>query len=93
MVILQFEHTVPDFAAWKQLFDRDPLGRQQSGARRVRLVRPIDEPGRVMVELDFDSAPDAAAFQDRLQSLWDRNQDSILQPRARTVEVVETHTY
>lgn len=33
MPILQIEHTVRDYDAWKQAFESDPVGRKQGGAR------------------------------------------------------------
>ncbi len=44
MVILQIEHPVPSFDAWKKAFDSDPVNRKQSGVRRYRVLRPIDNP-------------------------------------------------
>ena len=31
MSILRIEHPVPDYAAWKEAFDADPVGRERSG--------------------------------------------------------------
>ena len=53
MHILQIEHRVNDFDTWKQAFDSDPVGRQQGGVRRYRVLRPTDDPNHVIVDLEF----------------------------------------
>jgi hypothetical protein len=62
MHILRIEHQIRDFDSWKAAFDSDPVGRQQSGVRRHRVLRPIDDPNYVMIDLDFDSSSEAEAF-------------------------------
>src|SRR5438034_94602 len=42
MHIVQIEHPVTDFAAWKEAFDGDPLGREKSGVRSYRITGPAD---------------------------------------------------
>ncbi len=44
MHILRIEHPVPDYDAWKEAFDSDPIGREPSGVRRYRILRPNDDP-------------------------------------------------
>lgn len=44
MYILPIEHPVPDFANWKQAFERDPVGRERSGVWHYRISRAIDDP-------------------------------------------------
>jgi hypothetical protein len=89
MPILQIEHPVPDFDAWKKAFDSDPIGRERSGVRRYRVLRPVGDPNYVMIDLEFDSAAEAEAAQVALRELWDRV-DVIRDPRARIVETVES---
>ena len=43
MSILRIEHPVADYAAWKQAFDADPVGRERSGVRSYRVMRPLDD--------------------------------------------------
>ena len=88
MHILRVEHGVPDFDAWKRAFDSDPVGRQEGGVRRYRILRPVDDPGHVLIDLEFDSASEAEAFHERLRELWGRV-DVMRNPTARVVEVVE----
>lgn len=92
MPILRIEHPVPDFAAWKQTFDGDPLDRKQSGVRRYRVLRSLDDPNYVMVDLEFDDASQAEAVRAALEQLWRRVQPEGLigDQRARIVDEVET---
>ena len=92
MPILQIEHTVRSFDAWKEAFDSDPVGRERGGVRRYRIARQIDEPNHVLIELEFDEQSQAEAFRDGLRQLWGRVGDSLgLEgPQARIVETVES---
>jgi hypothetical protein len=95
MPILQIEHAVRDYDAWKQAFDSDPVGREQGGVRRYRVLRPTDDPNYVLVDLEFDTSDEAEAFRAALGNLWrqvegELNLDG---PRARIVETVESKEY
>ena len=94
MHILQIEHPVPNFDAWKAAFDSDPVRREQSGVRRYRVLRPIDDPNYVLVDLEFDSAGEAEAMLAALHALWERVEGTIMMnPRTRIVEAVESKEY
>ena len=95
MPILQIEHPVRDFDAWKTVFDSDPVGREQGGVRRYRVLRPIDDPNYVMVDLEFDSSSEAEAFRAALRVVWRRVEAEGLMesPQARIVEAVESKEY
>ena len=95
MHILQIEHRVNDFDTWKQAFDSDPVGRQQGGVLRYRILRPTDEPNHVIVDLEFDDSSEAEAFRSRLRELWSRVEGNLgLESRqARIFEVLETTEY
>jgi len=95
MPILQIEHSSRDFDAWKRAFDSDPIGREQGGVRRYRILRPIDDPNYVIVDLEFDSPSEAETFRDALRELWRRieTEGLIASPHARIVEAVETKEY
>ncbi len=94
MTVLRIEHPVPDYDAWKQAFDADPVGRERSGVRRYRILRASDDPSYVMIDLEFDSADDAAALLTTLRGVWDRVQGTLMSDvRARIVEPVETTQY
>ena len=90
MHILQIEHRVNDFDTWKQAFDSDPVGRQQGGVLRYRILRPTDEPNHVIVDLEFDDSSEAEAFRSRLRELWSRVEGNLgLESRqARIFEVL-----
>jgi len=89
--VLRIEHQVPDFDGWKEAFDSDPMGRKQSGVRRYQVLRPIDDPNYVMIDLEFDSSNEAQAFRVALQGLWRRVEGEVMEnPRARIVEAVES---
>jgi hypothetical protein len=94
MYSLRIEHPVPNFDAWKQAFDSDPVRREQSGVRRYRGFGPIDDPNYVMVDLELDSSPEADALLAALRDLWRRVEGTIMMsPHARIVEVAERKEY
>lgn len=86
--VLRVEHAVPDFDAWKQAFDGDPVGREEGGVRRYRVLRDAADPNYVLIDLEFDEASDAEVFLVRLRELWGRV-DVMRDPKARIVELVE----
>ncbi|HVT39348.1 MAG TPA: hypothetical protein VHE78_09905 [Gemmatimonadaceae bacterium] len=94
MHILQIEHPVPDFDGWKRAFDSDPIGRERSGVRRYRVLRPVDNPKYAMIDLEFDTAPEAEACLAALKKLWPTVEGRVMDnPRARIVEVVDRKEY
>ena len=94
MFVLRIEHRVPDFDGWKKAFDGDPVGREKSGVRRYRVLRPIDDPRYVMIDLEFDTAAQAEALLAAMRVIWGRVQGQIMtSPQARIVEAVETKEY
>jgi hypothetical protein len=92
MYVLRIEHAVPDFDGWKRAFDGDPMGREKAGVRRHRIVRSVEEPNFVMIDLEFETAAQAETMMARLHQLWGRVQ-VMRDPRARIVEVVENREY
>ena len=92
MHVLRIEHPVPNYDAWKEAFDSDPIGRQRSGVRRYRILRPTDDPNYVMIDLEFDSAREAEAAEAELRELWSRV-EVMHSPQARIVEEVEIKGY
>jgi hypothetical protein len=96
MPILQIEHAVRDFDRWKEAFDNDPVGREQGGVRRYRILRATDDPNFVVIDLEFDGADEATAFQDKLHELWSGGATERLglqSPQARIMEEVEAKEY
>ncbi|HEX7102768.1 MAG TPA: hypothetical protein VF201_09000 [Nitrolancea sp.] len=91
MPILRIEHPVPNFDNWKAAFDSDPVGRKRLGVRRYRILRSIDEPNYVMIDLEFDTKGEAEALLSAMRAVWSRVQGSVMSdPQARIVEVVES---
>lgn len=94
MHVLRIEHPVPSYEGWKQAFDNDPVGREKSGVRRYQILRPVDDPNYVMIDLEFEGAGEAEAMLRALRELWGRVQGSVMtDPQARIVETVETKAY
>ncbi len=97
MHVLQIEYPVPDYDAWKAAFDRDLLDREGSGVRRYRVLRPTDDPNRVVIDLEFDGAGEAEAYLAALRRVVYSSQgvSPVLGggPQTRIVEVVETREY
>ena len=67
--ILRIEHPVPSYEAWKEAFDSDPIGREQGGVTRHRVLRDVGDPGFVQIDLEFEGRPEAEAFLVKLHEL------------------------
>jgi hypothetical protein len=96
MPVLQIEHAISDFDVWKRAFDADPVRRAESGVRRYRVFRPIDDPNYIKIDLEFDSSSDAEAFRTALQDLWRSGRAAPAlagSPHARIVEEVQSEEY
>ena len=94
MYLLRIEHPVPNYAGWKQAFDSDPVGREKMGVRRYRILRPIDDPNYVMIDLEFDTARQAEALLAAMRVVWGRVEGTIMMnPQSRIVEAVELKEY
>jgi hypothetical protein len=93
--ILRIEHPVLDYDMWKNLFDiKGPNFRARFEARRYQVLRPVDDPRFVMIDVDFDSRKGAEGLLGALRELWGQpghNVDSDQQ--ARIVEAVESVGY
>jgi hypothetical protein len=94
MYVLRIEHPVPDYDGWKKAFDSDPVGREKSGVRRYQILRPVDNPNYVMIDLEFDTASQAEALLAAMRVVWGRVEGTIMMnPKAKIVEAVETKEY
>ncbi len=90
MVILRIEHPVPDYGGWKQAFDSDPANRRQSGVRRYQILRALDDPTYVLIDLEFNTRAEAEALLAKMRLIWERVQGTVMShPQARIVETVE----
>jgi hypothetical protein len=70
MFILRIEHPTSNFAAWKQTFDSFAEKRRSGGVRQYQVLRQIDDPNYVMIDLTFDSSDAAEAFLGFLRGIW-----------------------
>jgi L-rhamnose mutarotase len=94
MIVLQIEHLVPDYNGWKKAFDSDPVRRKQSGVKRYRIFRQVNNLNYVIVELEFDNLPEAELLMTALQKLWNQVEGKVMiSPQARIVENVESKEY
>jgi len=95
MITVRIEHPIKSFEAWKSAFDRDPVDRKGSGVRRYQVLRPVDDPAFVMVDLDFENPDEAKTFVDSMRRVWASPQAAPAlggAPRATIVRAVETAT-
>lgn len=91
MAILRIEHAVPNYEGWKQAFDSDPVNRKRSGVRRYRVLRSMDDPNYVLIDLEFDTKEEAEALLAAMRQVWGRVEGSVMSnPQARIVEVAES---
>lgn len=94
MYVLRIEHPIADFDGWKRAFDSDPVGREKSGVRRYRILRPVDDKKYVMIDLEFDTLTPAEALLAAMRNVWGRVQGTIIHdPKARIVEEVEAKEF
>jgi hypothetical protein len=56
---------VSDYEAWKEMFDSDPPG-ARGAAKGHRILRSVEEPNDVVVQVEFDSAEEGNAARERL---------------------------
>jgi ribosomal protein L35AE/L33A len=94
MPTLRIEHPVPDYERWKRAFDSDPVGRERSGVRRYQILRSVDDPNYVLIDLEFATKSEAEALLAAMRAVWNRVEGQVMwNPQARIVETVETREY
>lgn len=94
MYTLCIEHPVPSYEKWKNAFDSDPVGREKMRVRRYQILRPVDNPNYVMIQLEFDTASDAEALLTAMRTVWSRVEGTIMtKPKTQIVEILETKEY
>lgn len=90
MPIVRIEHRVPSFEKWHDAFVADPADRKGSGVRRYQVLRLQDDPNYVMIDLEFDSTPEAEAFVETMQRIWTGPGKAVMQnPTARIADLIE----
>ena len=89
-ITVQIEHPIRDLESWRAAFDSDPVGRKQAGVRRYRVMRPVNDVNRVVIELEFDNTAAAEAFLAAMRKVWNRVEGTLITgPAARILETVE----
>lgn len=77
MATLHIEHAVTDLATWRTVFDRFAEVRAQAGVVGHRVSHPVEDDHYVVVELDFGTADQAAAFLEFLRTrIWASRESS-----------------
>lgn len=69
MPTLHIEHAITDFSTWLAAFGRFADARRDAGARGERVHQPVDDPNYVVVDVDFDTADEAYAFLQFLETV------------------------
>lgn len=91
MTVLHIEHPVPNYEGWKKAFDADPMNRKQSGVKRYRVYRSVQEPNYVAIDLEFDDRSSAEKMLNALEVMWKKIDGTVITgPKAKLFDVVET---
>ena len=94
MTLLQIEHPIPDYNAWKLAFDKDPLNRKEAGVRRYATFHPTGDFKYIIIHLEFDTLKDALALLERLKELCGSVEGKIMMnPRTRILEMLDCISY
>jgi len=71
MATLHIEHSIVNYDLWKAAFGRFAELRARSGVRHHRVLRPVDDPEYVVIDLDLDTVPEATHFLEYLRErVW-----------------------
>jgi len=96
MPTLRLELQIRDFDLWRSAFARDFGQRRQSGMRRYRIARPLDDPNYVMIDADFDGAGEIESYLAKMREVWQSRESApalVGSPRVRILETVEVKEY
>ena len=90
MFTLSIEHEITDFPTWKAAFDRFAEAREQAGVLAARIRRPLDDPHRLVIELEFETKESAESFRQFLMTVvWANPAASPALAGAPTARVLE----
>lgn len=78
MITLRIEHKIANYDGWKKAFDSDPINRKQSGVKRYRVYRPIDDTNFIIIDLDFDNLEKAQAAQVALMNIFTKIEGTLI---------------
>ena len=70
MTTLHIDNTIHDYDAWKAAFDKFDRARRERGVLAYRVTRGLEDPSRVMIDLDFDDVTRAEDFREFLEGVW-----------------------
>jgi hypothetical protein len=59
---LHIEHAITDLDTWLSAFNTFADVRRQAGVRAERVQQPVDNPRYIVVDLEFGTGDEAAAF-------------------------------
>jgi hypothetical protein len=94
MATLHIEHEITDLETWLGAFARFGEARRSAGVKAERVAQPADDDKYIYVQLDFDTADQAARFKNFLETKVWSNPDASPglggAPRARVLNQVET---
>ncbi|MEA2507470.1 MAG: hypothetical protein QOH48_2088 [Actinomycetota bacterium] len=77
LVTLHIEHPITDYETWFSAFSGFTEARRRAGVRDHRVQHPVDDRRYIVIDLDFDTAGEAATFLDFLQSrVWAAQKNS-----------------
>ncbi|MGI9083667.1 MAG: DEAD/DEAH box helicase family protein [Aeromicrobium sp.] len=77
MVTLHIEHPIHDFDSWTKAFTGFAEARERAGCVGHRVMRPVDDPKHVVIDLDFGTRDQAEAFLAFLrETVWSSPQNS-----------------
>lgn len=93
MSTLHIEHAITDLATWQAAFDRFAGRRSAAGVLAHRVSQPVDDDHYVVIQLDFPSTGQAAAFLGFLEAqVWSTTANSpglAGSPRAVVLQTVD----
>ena len=70
---------------------RRPGGSYGSGVHRYQVLRSVDDPNYVMIDLEFDSLGEAEGLLAKMRRVWSGDGQKVMRnPHARIVDTVET---
>ena len=71
MITLHIEHPISDFDTWRAAFAGFEDARSRADVRSHTVRQPVDDPAYVLVDLEFDTAGQAQAFEEFLRTrVW-----------------------
>ncbi|MGH3711970.1 MAG: hypothetical protein ACRDT4_00675 [Micromonosporaceae bacterium] len=93
MPTLHIEHPIVDFDVWTVAFERFAEMRTRHGVRGHRVLRPVDDPQYVVIDLDFETTRAAESFLRFLhQNVWSSAENAPAlagRPQTKILELVE----